>query len=877
MIEGETMAEFTPMMRQYLEIKETCQDAVLLYRLGDFYEMFFDDAKLVSKELDLVLTGKDCGQEERAPMCGIPYHSSENYIAKLVKNGHKVCICEQTEDPKKAKGLVRREIIRTITPGTVIAASMLDEDCNNYIASVYLNEAGVGICFADITTGEVLATDMSGSNMLEYACRELGRFQPHELLFNCAAANEKVLNAFVHDNLTRGAETMPETAYDPDTCTQQLRERFAVCAGEPWEEHPLVICATGALLTYLTQTQQQEMSGMDTIQLYQQGQYLELDMNARRNLELFETMRTKEKKGSLLWVMDKTRCAMGARMLRQWLGKPLRSPNQILRRQQAVAELKENFICRQALMEELRQIFDMERLITRVVYASANCRDLRTMHATLEHVPAIRAQLEKCSAPLLQTLAESMDELEDIKQLIDCAIRLDGEKELPFSVREGGFIRDGYSEELDKLRNIANGGANAIAEMEQREREATGIAKLKIGYNRVFGYYIEISKLYADSVPPNYVRKQTLANCERYITEELKQFENMILQAQDSIAELEYQLFTEVREQISAAVHRVQRTSQTLAQTDVLCSLAEIADLYNYCCPEVSYSPVIDIKDGRHPVVERVLRETMFIPNDTLLDDKANRVAIITGPNMAGKSTYMRQVALITIMAQMGSFVPAREARIGIADRVFTRVGASDDLASGQSTFMVEMSEVADILQHATRLSLVVLDEIGRGTSTFDGMSIARAVVEYIADPKRLGARTLFATHYHELTALEDMIDGIKNYNIAVKKRGDDITFLRKIVPGGADDSFGIAVAKLAGIPKPVLRRAKSILKDLEATAPKLDLYEMAVVQPEEEQISLADIRSNEIGERLCAVNLNTITPIEAMNLLFELQKMAQS
>lgn len=864
------MAELTPMMRQYFEIKNTC-DGILLYRLGDFYEMFYEDAEIASKELDLVLTGRDCGQEERAPMCGIPFHSCESYIAKLVKNGHKVHICEQVEDPKKAKGLVRREIVRTITPGTVIEDSMLQEDCNNYIASVYLSAFGVGVCFADITTGEMLATDMTGSGLTVYAMNELGRFLPRETLVNPAAANEDQLMRFLYDNIECGVEKKPDADYELDTCMKLVRARFADLDGDAWENHPAVVCAVGALLIYLADTQKSDLSNLDTIQLYHQGQYLELDMNARRNLELFETMRTKEKKGSLLWVLDKTHTAMGARLLRQWMAKPLRNPNQIVQRQKAIGELKDNFLCRSALADEMRQVFDMERLISRIVYGTANCRDLRSMCVTLEHIPAIRAQLAQCSTSMLQVLCESMDELEDVKTLIQSAIV----DEPPFSLREGGFIRAGYSEQLDRLRDIASGGKGAIAEIEQREREATGIQKLKVGYNRVFGYYIEVSRQYSDSVPAHYVRKQTLANCERYITEELKQYENTVLQAQEHITDLEYQLFTEVREQISAAVHRIQTTAQTLAQTDVLCALAEVAELYNYCCPEVEYSSVIDIRDGRHPVVERMLRDTMFIANDALLDDGANRVAIITGPNMAGKSTYMRQIALITIMAQMGCFVPAKSARIGIVDRVFTRVGASDDLASGQSTFMVEMSEVADILTGATRFSLVILDEIGRGTSTFDGMSIARAVVEYIADVKKLGSRTLFATHYHELTALEDLIDGVKNYNIAVKKRGDDITFLRKIVPGGADDSYGIAVAKLAGVPKPVLRRAKQILKELEATAPKIDLHEIAD-EPEDDQISLMGMKSDEIAEKLREVNVNTMTPIEALNLIYELQKMVE-
>ena len=864
------MAELTPMMRQYFEIKNQNPGGILLYRLGDFYEMFYDDAKIASKELDLVLTGRDCGQEERAPMCGIPFHSSEGYIAKLVKNGHKVFICEQTEDPKKAKGLVKREIIRTITPGTVIEASMLQEDCNNYICSVYLSATGIGVCFADITTGEMLATDMVGSDAVVYAMNELGRFLPRETLLNPAAAADGQLNRFLREHIECGIECMQEDAYAMDACMRQMRGHFSDLEDNVLEDHPTIVCAVGALLAYLTDTQKSDLANMDTLQIYHQGQYLELDLNARRNLELFETMRTKEKKGSLLWVLDKTRTAMGARLLRQWMSKPLRNPNQILQRQRAIGELKEDLVKRSLLTDELRQMFDIERLISRIVYGTANCRDLRSMSATLEHVPAIRAQLVQCETSMLTVLGESMDELQDIRQLISASIVDDP----PFSLREGNFIREGYSEELDSLRDIASGGKGSIAAIEAREREATGIPKLKVGYNRVFGYYIEVSRLHSDKVPAHYVRKQTLANAERYITEELKQYENTVLQANERIVELEYRLFTEIREQISSAVHRIQITAQTLAQTDVLCALAEVADVYNYCCPEVEYSSVIDIRDGRHPVVERMLRDSMFIANDTLLDDRANRTAIITGPNMAGKSTYMRQVALITIMAQMGSFVPARSARIGIADRVFTRVGASDDLASGQSTFMVEMSEVADILLHATRFSLVILDEIGRGTSTFDGMSIARAVVEYISDPKKVGARTLFATHYHELTALEELLDGVKNYNIAVKKRGDDITFLRKIVPGGADDSYGIEVAKLAGVPKPVLRRAKRILKDLEASAPKIEVREVA--EEEEPQISLMGMQSDAVSEKLHSVNVNTMTPIEALNLVYELQKMVE-
>ncbi len=862
------MAEYTPMMQQYFEIKNTCQDAILLYRLGDFYEMFFDDAKTASKVLDLVLTGRDCGQEERAPMCGIPFHSCEGYIAKLVKHGYKVAICEQTEDPKKAKGLVRREIIRTITPGTVIEASMLEEDCNNYIAAVCRIGQYAGLCFADISTGEVLATGTVGGDLSTYCVSEMGRFLPTEVVLSPQAAEDDALMRFLCERLECGIERLPEEEFDPEICRKQVQTRFVEATEENLGDNAAISCAIGGLMHYLAETQKSQLDHLHTLNLYRQGQFMELDMNAKRNLELFETMRTKEKKGSLLWVIDHTRTAMGARMMRQWLSKPLLSPTLIQARQKAVGELKDNMLVRDDLLEQLRRAFDMERLIGRVVYGTANCRDLRSLCSTIALLPELRRQMSRCEATLIGILCDAMDELSDIQSLIESSIVEDP----PFSLREGGFICTGYSEKLDELRDIASGGKGKIAAIEQKEREATGIQKLKVGYNRVFGYYIEVSRLASDQVPEHYIRKQTLANCERYITEELKEYENTVLTAQEQIVDLEYQLFVEVREQVAAAVHRIQATAQAVAQLDVLCALGEVAELNQYRCPTVDYSSVIDIQNGRHPVVEQMLRDTMFIANDTLLDDNTNRVAVITGPNMAGKSTYMRQVALITILAQMGSFVPASYARIGIVDRVFTRVGASDDLSSGQSTFMVEMSEVADILNYATRSSLVILDEIGRGTSTFDGMSIARAVIEYIANKRTLGARTLFATHYHELTALEQMLDGIRNYNIAVKKHGDTITFLRKIIPGGADDSYGIEVAKLAGIPNPVIRRAKQILKDLESTSQKITL------QPEREesddQVSMLDLQSDAVGERLRQVNVNTMTPLEALNLVYELQKM---
>ncbi|MGM9650253.1 MAG: DNA mismatch repair protein MutS [Butyricicoccaceae bacterium] len=866
------MAELVPMLRQYFDLKEQCPGCILLYRIGDFYEMFYEDAKLVSGELDLVLTKHASGLDDPAPMCGIPYHSAETYLARLVRKGYKVAIAEQMMDPKACKGLVPREIVRVMTPGTVLDASMLDEKSNNYIASVCAFGGQLGLCLIDITTGEALATGSADSTAVEYIMSELGRFLPREVLIN-GQVSETELPEFLSERLDCRPEVLDEAQFDPERCFTVVTRQFPELEHKALTENPAVCGAVGALLTHLEELQKTDLSNLETLTVYRHGQYMELDLNARRNLELCETMRTKEKRGSLLWVLDRTCTSMGARLMRAWMCKPLLSPALILQRQGAVGELLEEAMLRGDLRECLRGVLDLERLIGRVVYGTANARDLRSMCLTLEQLPEIRMLLAQAQCPMLETLCDSMDDLHDLRELIAAAIV----DEPPLLLREGGFIREGYNEELDRLRDISTGGRSQIAAIEQREREATGISKLKVGYNKVFGYYIEVSRLQAAQVPGHYIRKQTLANTERYITEELKEYENTVLGAQEKITDLEYQLFVELRETLAEQVHRVQATAQALATVDVLAALAEDAEEYDYVCPEIDYAPVIEIQDGRHPVVERVLRDTMFIANDTKLDDRANRIAVITGPNMAGKSTYMRQVALITLMAQMGSFVPAKSARIGVTDRIFTRVGASDDLASGQSTFMVEMSEVADILNHATAQSLIVLDEIGRGTSTFDGMSIARAVVEYIADKKKIGARTLFATHYHELTALEELMDGVKNYNIAVKKRGDDITFLRKIVPGGADDSYGIAVAKLAGVPNPVIRRAKQILKDLESSAPKIDLRETASDEPEEQQVSLLDLKTDEITARLEKVNVNTMTPIEALNLIYELQKMIQS
>ncbi len=859
------MAELTPMMKQYFEIKNKNKDFILMYRLGDFYEMFFEDAELVSRELELTLTGRDCGLEKRAPMCGVPYHSAETYIARLVKRGYKIAICEQVEDPKSAKGLVKREIVRRVTPGAVIEGSMLDESRNNFLGCVYSEQSGIGVCFTDISTGEVYAT---GSTEWKDIESELGRFAPKEVLLGGTATTHGPLIKFLKERLWALIEPMPGESFGRENAAKRVKKYLQVddfdAAG--LTELPQTIQCLGGVLRYLEQTQKPILKGMNRLQVYREGQFMELDLNARRNLELCETLRTREKKGTLLWVLDRTQTAMGSRLIRLWIDQPLFNPLNIRQRQDAVGALCDDVITRSEITDSLNKLFDMERLITRIVYGSATGRDLRSLSATLAFLPEIKEHAKKFDKPLLKKLTEQIDLLDDVRSLIESSIV----DEPPVTVREGGVIRKGYDETVDSLRDLASGGKEKIVEIERAEREKTGIKNLKTGYNRVFGYYIEVSKNSTTLVPPHYIRKQTLANGERYITEELKQLESMILGAQERLTSLEYEMFNAVREKIAAEVHRVQATAKAVAELDVLCALATVACENNYVCPTVDFSGSIEIKDGRHPVVEKLLADSMFIPNDAILDNHDNRVAIITGPNMAGKSTYMRQVALIVIMAQIGSFVPAASAHIGVADHVFTRVGASDDLAGGQSTFMVEMSEVADILKKATKSSLVILDEIGRGTSTYDGMSIARAVVEYIADPKKVGSRTLFATHYHELTALENLVDGIKNYNIAAKKRGDDITFLRKIVRGGADDSYGIEVAKLAGVPNAVIKRAKAVLADLEASAPKAEIREIK----EEPQITMETLSGDAVAERLRGMQIDTMTPIEALNALYELKKL---
>ena len=856
--------ETTPMMQQYLKIKEENKDAILFFRLGDFYEMFNEDAVLASQELDLTLTSRDRSrpEEERTPMCGVPYHSCEGYIARLIAKGYKVAICEQTEDPAAAKGLVKRDIIRVVTPGTV-DSSMLEGSQANYICGIYLDEESAGVCFCDVTTGRTHATAFSGAERLEHVVNELGRFSPAEAVLSPGAAAEGALGDLLGEKFRCRAEARPAACFKLEACTRQVERQYGrEAAGQV--PRPAALLALGGLLGYLYETQRTDLSYIKDLEYYEQGRFMELDLNARRNLELTATLRGKEKRGSLLWVLDRTRTAMGARLLRSWLERPLLSVAAIRRRLGAVEELVRDAVAREELTAVLAGINDMERLIGRVVYGSAGGRDMASLRASLERLPGLRAQLAPLTAPLLRELAEGLDTLEDVYELL-CRAIVD---EPPFSVREGGFIRPGYDGEVDRLRGILSGGKNVIAEVEAREKEKTGIKSLKVGYNKVFGYYIEVSKSYYSQVPETYIRKQTLANCERYITQELKELENTVLTASDRATGLEYDLFQELRGQVGAQMGRVQAAAAAVAALDALCSLAAAAVRGRYCRPEVDESGVIEIHEGRHPVVERVLKDSLFVPNDTYMGERENRVAIITGPNMAGKSTYMRQVALITLMAQIGSFVPARAARIGVVDRIFTRIGASDDLSAGQSTFMVEMTEVADILKHATGRSLLILDEIGRGTSTFDGMSIAQAVLEHCS--RRLGAKTLFATHYHELTELENTLNGVKNYSIAIKSRGDDLVFLRKIVPGGADRSYGIEVAKLAGLPETVVKKARTILKDLEHQSGRTPPL---LAAPKSEQVSLEALGEAEVIDRLRRTQPDTLTPIEAMGLLYELKQ----
>ena len=872
------MAGLSPMMEQYFQIKQNYADTLLFFRLGDFYEMFFEDAKIASKELELVLTGRDCGQEERAPMCGVPFHSADSYIAKLVSRGYKVAICEQVEDPSQAKGIVKRDVVRIVTPGTVIESSMLDEGKNNFLASIYITDKSCGAAFVDVSTGEVHLDSFSDGSDANRLMNQLGCFNPSEVLLNKYASSIKEVTRFLNDRLSARTQVLNESDYDETL----LKEKVVSHINENSEDfqefnrNNALLLAFGSALNYLENAQKTKLENINEVEFFGADKFLSLDLTARRNLELTETQIRREKKGSLLWVLDHTKTAMGKRLIRNWVEQPLLSFPLISARQNAVEELVNDTILLDTEMSLLSDMYDLERIMTRIVYGTANAKELRTLSLTIDKLQGIKASLKGVKSKMLNEIYDEIDLLEDINSLINASIV----DEPPLTVREGGMIRKGYNEELDSLHDIVDNGKGYLTAVEQSEQEKTGIKKLKIGYNRVFGYYIEVTNSFKDLVPEHYIRKQTLANCERYITQELKELESKVLGAQERIVRIEFELFSQIRSKIADELERVRVTGKAVARLDVLCSLAYTAVTNNYVRPTVDTSDDVIIKDGRHPVVELMLGGAPFVPNDTHLDCGDYRSAIITGPNMAGKSTYMRQVALIVLMAQIGSFVPASSAKIGIVDKIFTRVGASDDLSQGQSTFMLEMTEVADILKNATAKSLIVFDEIGRGTSTFDGMSIARAVLEYTADKKKIGAKTLFATHYHELTELENTVDGVKNYNTSVKKRGDDITFLRRIVKGAADGSYGVEVAKLAGVPKTVVENAKVILKSLEEQQ-RVSLGSPAKIiekeETEELQLSFSSSGKESFVEKVKNIDVNTLTPIEALTKLFELQKEAEN
>ena len=861
------MAEVTPMMRQYLDIKEANKDSILFFRLGDFYEMFFDDAILISKELELTLTGKDCGLEERAPMCGIPFHAADTYISRLIKKGYKVAVCEQTEDPKMAKGLVKREIVRVVTPGTVTDAVMLDEKNNNYICAVYKLGNSFGIANADVSTGEISCTEFIGVNSFFNLLDELARLNPSEMITNPLMTESKSEIDAIKKRFGVYVSNLDESFFDRDMAVTLLKKHIDDFT-ENRERYSMAYVATGALLKYLTEIQKASLGHINRLDIYESDKFMKMDISSRRNLEITETLRDKNKKGSLLWVLDNTNTAMGARLLHSWVDRPLIDVKQIKERLDAVEFLKNNPIMRSDVIEKLDRIYDIERLTGRIVYGSANARDLVALKLSLSMLPDLKVILDRIDDELINKLVSNIDLLEDVVELIDRAIT----EEAPISTKEGHLIKTGYNEEVDKLRYVGTNGKNIIAELETKERERTGIKNLKIAFNKVFGYYIEVTRSYFDLVPPEYIRKQTLADKERYIIQELKELEETIMGAEEKIISLEYELFCEVRNYVALQVERLQKTAGVIANIDVLTSLSETAEKNNYIKPIVDDCGIIEIKEGRHPVVEKCISEGEFVPNDTFLDFEDNKINIITGPNMAGKSTYMRQVALITLMAQLGSFVPASYAKIGIADRIFTRVGASDDLAMGQSTFMVEMSEVANILNNATSNSLVILDEIGRGTSTFDGLSIAWAVVEHISE--KIHARTLFATHYHELTELENKIDGVKNYCISVKEKGEDVIFLRKILRGGADGSYGIHVAKLAGVPYAVVNRAKEVMKQLEDNdISKRHVKDIKKSSPVIGQVDMFNIKGIKIADELERLELNGVTPIDALNILYKLKE----
>ena len=876
------MAELTPMMKQYMETKSQYQDCILFYRLGDFYEMFFEDALTASRELEITLTGKNCGQEERAPMCGVPYHAAENYLNRLVSKGYKVAICEQVEDPKTAKGIVKRDVVRIVTPGTNLDTQALDETRNNYIMCIVYIADRYGVSVADISTGDYFVTEIPDSARL---MDEIYRFSPSEIICNEAFYMSGMDLDGMKERLGITMYSLDSWYFDDEVCRRKLLEHFKVSsfAGLGLADYDCGVISAGALLQYLLETQKNSMSNLTHITPYASGKYMMLDSSTRRNLELCETLREKQKRGSLLWVLDKTKTAMGARTLRKYVEQPLIDKAEITKRLEAVGELKEEAVSREEIREYLSPVYDLERLVTKITYGSANPRDLTAFRGSLEMLPPIRYILEEMQCGLLKNIYKDMDALEDLCALIKEAIQ----EEPPIAMKEGNIIRDGYNEEVDKLRRAKSDGKEWLAKLESDEREKTGIKNLRIKYNKVFGYYLEVTNSYREMVPDYYTRKQTLANAERYITPELKELEDMILGAEDKLYALEYEIYCQVRDTIAAEVERIQKTAKAVAALDAFASLALVAERNNYVRPNINEKGVIDIKEGRHPVVEQMIPNDMFISNDTYLDDKKHRISIITGPNMAGKSTYMRQTALIALMAQVGSFVPAKSADIGLSDRIFTRVGASDDLASGQSTFMVEMTEVANILRNATSKSLLILDEIGRGTSTFDGLSIAWAVVEYISDTKLLGAKTLFATHYHELTELEGKVSNVNNYCIAVKEKGDDIVFLRKIVKGGADKSYGIQVAKLAGVPELVIERAKEIVEELSNEDITARVSEIAVKEKSAKksqkvkkydevdiaQMSLFDtVKDDDVLEELKNLDVGNMTPIDALNTIYRLQ-----
>lgn len=867
------MAEYSPMMQHYLDTKNQYKDCILFYRLGDFYEMFFEDAKITSRELELTLTGKDCGQNERAPMCGIPFHAAENYIAKLIAKGYKVAICEQLEDPKQAKGIVKRDVIRVVTPGTVIESNLLEEKKNNYIMSVCKAGIYFGIAICDISTGDFYTTEIRGTNNFSKLLDEISRYSPAEIVINSMMNSSQDEISKIKERFNNSYISIAEDSiFKADIEFLNLEYIFVNDEGKTIEniEENLYTIATNALLTYLTETQKTKLDHINKIQVYQTTRYMAIDINARRNLELTEKMRDKSKKGTLLWVLDKTSTSMGGRLLRRWISNPLIDINEINKRLEAVSELKEDIILKGDIIELLKKVYDIERLSAKIAYGNANGRDLISLKNSAKQLPEIKNILKNVNSKMLKELQEELDGLEDIYELIDKSIV----DEPPISIKEGCLIKIGYDEEIDKLKLATTEGKTWIIKLEAEEREKTGIKGLKVGFNKVFGYFIEVTKSNLSMVPDRFIRKQTLANCERYITEELKNLENQILGAEEKVVTLEYNAFSEIREKIESQIQRLQKSGAVIASLDVLTSFATVAEDLNYVKPIIEDSGEIDIKEGRHPVIEKMLPEGSFVQNDTFLNETDSRLAIITGPNMAGKSTYMRQVALIVLMAQIGSFVPASFAKIGVVDKIFTRVGASDDLSMGQSTFMVEMMEVASILKEATKNSLVILDEIGRGTSTYDGLSIAWAVAEHIADKEKCGAKTLFATHYHELTELEEKLEGVKNYSIAVKEKGEDIIFLRKIIEGGTDESYGVHVARLAGVPQNVTKRANEILKSLE----RKNIMNGKVQEKESKkvvagQFDMFNYKIAEVAHEIDKVDLNTLTPIEALNTLVKIKE----